>query len=358
MKSVLFYTDTPAYGGAERQMELLAEYLPQQGYRVSLACGSYGQLNIKNPAVYANIFKISAWHKHDPRHYLGLKKLLKNNNFDLIHLHLWNPGACRYAFWAAKQAGIPVIVTEHDPFPLTGLKNIIKQKCVRIADQIIVVSQDNYRQVRQAVHNPEKRLNIVHNGIKLDTFMDMLDNVSNIVQHEKKIISCIGELHPRKGHRYLIEAFQQMQPDFPELELHIAGTGPAESELKQKYGHLKGVRFLGWIKEVAPLLKKSTLFVLPSPNEAFGLVLLEAMASGTLVIAANQGGPKDIIEHGQSGYLVQPKSAKDLARQICYALTHPEEREQIEKNALIRVKKHFNAEGMAAKTAVVYQKLI
>ncbi|MFH1410889.1 MAG: glycosyltransferase family 4 protein, partial [Patescibacteria group bacterium] len=132
MKHILFYTDTPNLGGAEKHMLLLAKYLSAKEVQVSLAYGRYSKIS-KLHAEFARyckqIFVLSTLHKHDPRHYSQLRKILAKNKFDLIHLHLWNPGSCRYAFFMASNLKIPIITTEHDPFELKGVKKLIKKSC-------------------------------------------------------------------------------------------------------------------------------------------------------------------------------------------------------------------------------------
>ncbi len=357
--NILFYTDTPNYGGAEKQMEMLAKHLKPLGCNVSLACGAYSTLKRKKDElkkVYQEVFSLPTLHKHDPRHYTALKKLLKNGSFNLIHIHLWNPGSCRYAFWAAKQANLPIITTEHDPFELTGVKGAIKRRCLAKTDQIIAISMDNYRHLAQLGENAEKRLNIVHNGIELDRYMDNVDKASLPVQNGDLVITCIAELHERKGQKYLIEAFKKLQAQIPRLHLVLVGKGPNETELKKRYSDVTNLHFLGWRDDIPQILKASDLFVLPSLREAFGLVLLEAMASGLACVATDNGGTTDIIVDGETGYLVPPGSSERLADAIGKILRNPNMKADMERAGLERVQKEFTAEGMARKTYEVYLK--
>ncbi len=360
MKRILFYTDTPSYGGAEKQMELLAKHLRHFGYSVSLACGAYSVLKRRKAELekaYEHTYLLPTIHKHDPRHYTKLKKLLKTGDFDLIHIHLWNPGSCRYAFWAAQHAKIPIVTTEHDPFELGGLKHKIKKMCLAKSDQMIAISLDNYRHLSEYGENVKNRLSLINNGIEVDRFLDNHDKASLPVQKGDLVITCIAELHKRKGQKYLLQAFKKLQAEFPTLHLVLVGTGPTEKELKEKYGDIPNVHFLGWREDVPQILRASDIFVLPSLREAFGLVILEAMASGVIAVAADNGGAKDIIEHGKSGYLVPPANSERLIEVIRIILTNPDQKRDIEKSALERVKTHFTADVMAEKTAEVYGKL-
>lgn len=279
MKHILFYTDTPNYGGAEKQMELLAKHLKPLGYQVSLACGAYSVLKQKKDEldkVYEKIYLLLTIHKHDPRHYTKLKKLLKSGLFDLVHIHLWNPGSCRYAFWAAEHANLPIVTTEHDPFKLTGLKGKIKRMCLDKSDQMIAISLDNFRHLCEVDESVKNRLTLIHNGIEAGRFFDNHDKASLPVKDGGLVITCIAEMHPRKGHKYLIEAFKKLQTEMPTLHLVLVGTGPIEKDLKAQYDNLPNLHFLGWREDIPQILKASDIFVLPSLKEAFGLVLLEA----------------------------------------------------------------------------------
>lgn len=361
MKRILFYTDTPNYGGAERQMELLAKHLKPLGFEVSLAYGMYSKLAEKKAemeAAYAKTYLIPTLHKHDPRHYSYLKQLLREEKFDLLHIHLWNPGACRYAFWAGHHAKVPIVTTEHDPFELKGFKKWVKGLCLRKTDRIIAISSDNFRHLSELVDHADNRVFQIHNGIELGRFLDNQDRASLPTEPSSIVIICNAELHPRKGHKYLIQAFLRLQKEIPVLHLMLVTPGPLEQELKEKYGANPHIHFLGWRNDIPQVLKASDLFVLPSLREAFGLALVEAMASGVPVIATNTSGPKDIIENGKSGLLVPPGDSESLLKAIKTLLDNPGQRKDLAKNALERVKTLFTAERMAERTAEIYRGLL
>lgn len=360
MKHVLFYTDTPNFGGAEKHMFLLAKYLNQKEVAVSLAYGRYSQLS-KMRSEFANccqqVFVLDTLHKHDPRHYTELKKILKTHTFDLIHLHLWNPGACRYAFFAASALVVPIVTTEHDPFELTGLKGFIKKNCLQKTARTITVSQDNIRLLGEFYGVPEKRLELVHNGIEIDRFLDNHEEAHLPVQKGAPVIICIAELHPRKGHRYLFDAFSKLQTHRPNVQLVLVGSGPAERELKDRYSLWPNVHFLGWREDIPQILKASDILVLPSLKEAFGQVILEAMASGVTAVATDNGGVKDIIQDGITGYLVPPANSEALADRLARILSNPDQKRDVEKAALASVKAHFTVQKMAENTLAVYRKV-
>ena len=357
---ILFYTDTPNIGGAEKQMLLLAKHLHEKGIQVSLAYGGYSkvrQMHDDFAPWCENVYVLPTIHKHDFRHYFRLREILAHGGFDLIHIHLWNPGAGRYAFFAAHHAGVPVVTTEHDPFELRGLKKWIKGKCLEKTNQTIAISSENFRLLGNYYGIPKERLNLVHNGIEVEKFLENVDRAQLPVTEGDIVVTCIAELHPRKGHKYLLEAFQKLQLETPRLHLMLVGTGPAEKDLREKYGDLPNVHFLGWRNDIPQILKASDIFVLPSLKEAFGLVVLEAMASGVIAVATNNGGTVDIIENGKTGYLIPPANSERIIETIYIILQNPDQKRDIEKAAIERVQSEFTASKMATRTMQVYQKI-
>ncbi len=354
---VLFYTDTPNTGGAERQMLMLAAELKRLGHTVDLAYGAYSRLTEMRPdfeKVCGAVFELPVLHKHDPRHYTRLKKILKAGGYDLLHIHLWNPGAGRYAFWAGRSMGVPIVTTEHDPFMLGGLKGWLKRRCLRVTARTICLSGANADLMREADGVPEEKIAVVPNGIEAEPFLNASPAHDLPVKPGDIVVTCVAELHPRKGHEFLLKAFERLTLREPRLQLMLAGRGPLETSLRERFGALPNVHFLGWRNDVPALLKASDMVVLPSLKEAFGLAVLEAMATGRAVIATQTAGPLDIIEDGKMGLLVPPGNSEALEDAILKLVDHPEEKVALEKAALERVKERYTAKIMAERTAAVY----
>lgn len=360
MKRVLFYTDTPNLGGAEKHMLLLAKHLSKKGVKISLAYGRYSQvakLHSDFEKYCENVYVLNTLHKHDPRHYTELRKLLRRKDFDLFHIHLWNPGSARYAFRAADKLVGSIITTEHDPFELSGMKKWIKAGCLRRTDMTIVVSSDNYRLLEEYYQVPKERLEMVPNGIEIDRFTDNTETAALPVEKGGQIVTCIAELHHRKGHRYLLEAFRKVQAHMPSVHLVLVGRGPEESRLKSRFANVPNLHFLGWRDDIPQILRASDILVLPSLKEAFGQVLLEAMASEVACVATNNGGPADVIQDGLTGYLVPPANSQAIAEKISVLLKNPTQKRDIEKAALHRLKQEFTADKMAEGTLAAYEKI-
>jgi glycosyltransferase involved in cell wall biosynthesis len=115
-----------------------------------------------------------------------------------------------------------------------------------------------------------------------------------------------GRLAREKGIDLLVDAFQSARTHEPRLHLVLAGVGPEEEMLRSRLG--SSATFLGWLRgdELARTYASADAFLFASTTDTFGQVILEAQASGLPVVAANQGGPASLIEHGQSGLLAPP----------------------------------------------------
>jgi glycosyltransferase involved in cell wall biosynthesis len=138
MVKVIFYTDTPIYGGAERHMTLLARNLDKEKYQVTIVFSAYKELNNWHEELNTagiNVIRLKVFHKHDPKHLFILKKLLAKEKPDILHIHIWNPASCRYAFFAANTKITKIVATEHDPFSLKGIKKSIMVRSCCCAKQ-------------------------------------------------------------------------------------------------------------------------------------------------------------------------------------------------------------------------------
>jgi len=152
-------------------------------------------------------------------------------------------------------------------------------------------------------------------------------------------IGFVGRLSPEKGLANLIEALGTLHEDHPELHLLVAGVGPEKErlvELTSECGVKREVKFLGWIERprLAEFYGRLRLLVIPSSTEGLPNAMLEAMASGTIVLATRVGAIPDVIRPHVNGFLVDGNSPKSLEEAIRFILeTDVASLEQIALNA-------------------------
>ena len=363
-KHIVFYTDTPLIGGAENQMYLLAKFLDKEKYEITLICSDFKNLDdwtkkFENEDI--KVVRLNVAHKHDPRHYFQLKAYLKHNKVDMMHIHVWNPASCRYALKLAGKYNVPTVITEHDPFELPRMKMMIKRKLFNKVSHVIAVSESNHQLLINLFPELKNRITTIHNGIDVAWFESQL--LSFTLKHRddhrkenfnatknSKIILSVAELHERKGLKYLIEAMPKVIENCPTCKLVLVGAGPDENTLKHlvKEKNIENhVIFLGYRKDIPHIMKSADIFVLPSEKEAFGLVLLEAMAAELPIIASEVGGIPEIIENGVNGMLIPPHDEDRIANAIIKLLNDPKTVDKFKTTGNKLLKKAFDARIMA-----------
>ena len=362
---ILFYTDTPLFGGAEKQMLMLARHLNPEKYIPVFAVRQSETLEkwyeeIRHSQIELHIIKKTS--KNSPANLPALLKIIKKTHPALIHAHIWNPVACKYAFPAALLSGIPIVTTEHDPFALTGHRKIYKKLTLRQTSRIITVSNANRELMQDLYPKQAYKVTTVHNGIEKTRVKigELQKNqLKKSVFHagiQTKVVFSAGALHPRKGFKYLITAFGEVAGKLDNIKLVIAGLGPSQPDLVKLIENLgleKKTVLLGYREDIDSLMQASDIFVLPSLKEAFGLVILEAMQNGLPIIATKAGGVPEIISSEEFGVLVKPANKQALAKALYKLLIHPETLAKLKDNGLRHWQK-FSAAEMARQTEAVY----
>jgi glycosyltransferase involved in cell wall biosynthesis len=171
------------------------------------------------------------------------------------------------------------------------------------------------------------------------------------------VIGTVGRVAKEKGFQYAIEAMTTVLKYVPGARLVIVGDGPHRDALvaQARALHLETrVRFAGHQTDVNPWLALFDLFVLPTPWEAFGLVLLEAMRFSIPVIATDCAGPTEIIQDQQSGILVPPRDSAVLARAIIELSQDPERSRRIGSSGLQTVEQCYSVDKMVEATLAFY----
>jgi glycosyltransferase involved in cell wall biosynthesis len=164
-----------------------------------------------------------------------------------------------------------------------------------------------------------------------------------------------------KGIEYLLRAAALLRHEFPALRVEIAGAGPHYDKLKAvatETGLSQRVAFLGWIDDLAGLLPRWDVFVMPSREEGFGIAALDAMAAGLPVVASDVGGIPELVEDGKTGWLVPPGDDDALASRLRPLLANPELRRSMGAAGYVRARDHFAAARMVEAFAQLYDELV
>jgi glycosyltransferase involved in cell wall biosynthesis len=199
------------------------------------------------------------------------------------------------------------------------LSRFALERCDTLITQTRIVKDDILNRF------PGTRIEVVPNGITLPQKR----------AHGDKIVF-LGRLNKVKGIEFLIDAVRDIK-DCPELV--ISGSGPEEAKLRAMSEGLN-VRITGRIAAVEDLYRQGKFFVLPSLSEGLPQVILEAMSYGLPVISTRVGGIPDVIEHGKTGFLVEPGNSEELRKHIEILLSDEAICERMSERCLTEVKKY------------------
>jgi N-acetyl-alpha-D-glucosaminyl L-malate synthase BshA len=289
----------------------------------------------------------------------------------LIHTHWLLPqglvGSLIYRFLK-----VPHVATIHG-----SDLNIIKKHpllyplcrfIVQNADSITVNSSYMQQQLLDVVPGYTAKVRIIPMGVDPEKISTVPVPDRKEYNQTGKIILSVGRLVDVKGIVYLINALQEVLRQYPYTVLHIIGSGPDYASLVKRTSELgleNHIRFLGTVNhnDLQPYYRSADVFILPSIttggiSEAFGVVLLEAMAAGCPVIGSNTGGIPDIIVDGETGFLVPERDADALAEKIIRVLSDKPLREKFCRNGLVRVREKFSLDIVAEQFLEVYSSVL
>lgn len=303
------------------------------------------------------------------RMYYGIRKtvikLYKEFTFDLIHAHVVLPDGYSGAL-LAQDFKKPLVVTIHGRDLQYNIHRDAKCKeavahVLQQSSKIIVVSE-KLRRLAVEHFNAGDKLHVVHNGVDIQKIA-MAEEVRDNTNGRKNIILSVSNLVPSKGIDLNICAIKRLKDKYPQLQYWVVGSGPEEKKLRDIVAHHgleKQVKFIGRQPHTVALryMAGCDLFSLPSWNEGFGIVYIEAMALGKPVIGCQGEGPDDILEHGKTGLKVKPRDVDNLAEAIDFLLSHPEEARTMGERARKLVLDHYTWEKNAEKTIQVYREVL
>ncbi|NVK58099.1 MAG: glycosyltransferase [Alteromonadaceae bacterium] len=330
MSRIAFYLTSFDGGGAERNTALIAAEMSRQGHTVLVIVDRDTGPNRK---LLPSCVQVEILSSNFMRNIFGLRRILNKWRADVVFARL---GLCPIVATLAKPRSCRLIISYHNPYdPNTSLGVRATWWAVpvlsRIANATFGVSVDIKNELLK-FGAPPRRCHSIPNPVALDWINSNKDEALPIgFPTRKPFILSVGRLVPQKGYSDLIAAYASIADKVNE-ELVILGQGPLEKELReqiQTLGVENRVHLAGYMENPFPAYASCRLFVLASHWEGFGNVMVEALACGASVVATNcPGGPKDILENGRFGTLVQVQNPSALAKAILTTLNTSADIEQ------------------------------
>ena len=341
------------WGGGEAQVFGLLAYLSGKGHRNVLLAHPRGVLFERCRALDVQLRPLSMRNDLDLRSVAGLRKLIRSEDFDIVHFHTKRAHAL--SLWLPRSGKKPkYVVTRRMDYPERAgwYTNLLYNRRV---DGVIAISAAIATLLRQAGVE-ENRIRRISSGVDAARF-DRRQNELN----EVKTIGCIGVLKERKGQRFLLEAAAELKSRGLKLEYRFAGDGSLRAELEnqaKRFGIGPEARFLGFVGDMAEFFAGVDLVAMPSLFEGLGIAALEAMAAAKPVVATRVGGLAELIIDGETGILVPPGDGRALADAIGRLAVSPPLAAAMGRRGRERVLGDFTLEQMAVRNETYYYELL
>jgi glycosyltransferase involved in cell wall biosynthesis len=269
---------------------------------------------------------------------------LFKREFDLIHAHELFAPSSFYSAVVAKVKNIPFLVTQHnDQLPTSRMKRILYNVDARTSGNYVLAQAKRIIALSRTIKNhllmfgvKEERIEVIPNAIDTEEFTP---DKANLLEENwgisPPVVLFVGRLIEQKGIRYLLEAFLKVIKELPDVKLVLVGGGPEEKRLIKVQNKCSNIYRIDFVdnKLMPYVYSGCDVVVLPSLEERFGNVVLEAMASGKPVIGSFVGGMKDTIVHGTTGYHVQPMNSEQISYFLLKILSDENLRKKLGQNA-------------------------
>ncbi|WNF22637.1 glycosyltransferase [Mesobacillus jeotgali] len=292
-------------------------------------------------------------------------KMHQQEKFDMIHAHVALPDGFA-AYLLSKEIGIPYVLTVHgqDLQKTVKLSSECKKQVgftLEHASKVIYVSS-KLKKLESEIF-PDVLVNevIIPNGVSqkwLNVKKDKARSDANFNGSGPRLLS-VSNLYFEKGIQDNIVAVSKLVAEYPDLQYIVVGDGPEREKLEgmaKKLGIERNVVFKGAFKpnHVIEIMNECDVFSLPSFNEAFGIVYIEAMACAKPVIACRGEGPEDYITSGLNGFLMKPRDTEELTEILRQLFLNPTQRSQVAENARTLIENEYNWNSAAKKIKDVY----
>jgi glycogen(starch) synthase len=374
-------------GGLGRHVRKLSEHLAREGIEMHVLTRRGGRLpaeevrhgvvvhRVREPPFPKDVNAFVRWvddMNADMRE-LALE-LCERFEFDVVHSHDWLVATVAEA--VARGIGRPWLVTVHateygrhqgwvQNHPQSHI-HAVERLMVRRADRVITCSQYMRGHVASVFGVSPRRISVIQNGIDPRDLEPVSDDLAGLRSRfagpDERLVLMVGRLVYEKGFHLALDALAQVVRRLRDVRFVVAGTGTAEAELKRqarRLGLSKHGAFLGWTGDdmLHSLYRVADLCIVPSIYEPFGLVALEAMASGCLCVVAETGGLREVVPaDGTAGVRFRSRDSDALGRVLEQVLTDEQTRAQLAAEGREHVLR-FGWPDVARQTLALYELL-
>lgn len=369
----------PSRGGVETYVYNLCRGLVERGHQVKVITSSRG----KPPGKYHEwIDGIEVIRYPERLHFLEAPILpliafhALFEDYDILNIHNMIPTISELALIFGRCRRKPIVLTYYNDTETqqygvlgrfaTKAYAKIARSIAQLADQIVALNKA-YAETSPVLSSVLDRIAIIPCGVDLNKFTPLQtssedNDLSRI--NKSHIILYVGKLIWYKGIEYLIQAMKTVLENVDDAQLIIVGDGPERSKLAALANELgvgEHVTFTGWVPDesLPKYYQIADLLVLPSISrrEAFGIVLLEAMACGKPVIVSDIPGPNMVIKNNENGLIVPPKNVLRLAEAIIGLLVDEDRRKEMGAHSRKLVEAKYDWDNIVERYEAIYSEI-
>lgn len=368
-RKVLWLIKGLGLGGAEKLLSLSLPYIDRDKYDYEVAY----LLPWKNALVDdfrredIPVHCLNQSRPYDIRTLWRLNRLLRNENVDVLHVHLPYSGIMGRI--ASRMSPVKAVVyTEHNLWQryhkITSLFNKITY---RWNDAVIAVSNEVEHSIRDNYSvNGKPKLDVIPNGVDIALLQNVMARKRDIrpefgIPADHAIVVHVANFTPKKRHCDLLEAVKLVINKNCKVTFILVGQGPLQEKTEadaRRLGIEDNVVFAGFRADATDIMAAADMFVLPSQFEGMPVSMLEAMALGTPVIASRVGGIPEVLEDRLDGILIDAMEPGQLADSVLRLLADQDLRATLSNKALIKVRQKFSIEDMVRSTESVYDEML
>ncbi|MEI7541988.1 MAG: glycosyltransferase family 4 protein [bacterium] len=357
----------PLYGGVQEYVYHLKEEYKKLGYFVRVITGKFKKEPSQDEKDVIRIgsgipFMIngSTGRIIVVRKIKDVKKTFLKHKFDIIHYQ--EPFVPFLSHAILNNSNSVNIATFHANFDKNAFYkyggSFLKPLWKKIHGRIAVSPSAKASITR---YFSDRQVEIIPNGVDINRFSPKNKPLEQFSDGKLNILFT-GRIEERKGLIYLIQAYKLLKKKYPNIRLIVVGRGPLLKN-HRKYiikNRIRGIHFEGFVSsQILPrYFASADIFCSPALfGESFGIVLLEAMASGKPVVAFDISGYRDVVDNNTNGLLAVPKSVKSLYKKLEILIKSKTLRQKLGKNGLLKTR-NFTWKKIAARNLSFYKKIM
>jgi glycosyltransferase involved in cell wall biosynthesis len=348
-------------GGGEVHVADLVRGLANRGHAVYLAVRPESPLRAPLAGVIASWHELPLRNSLDVQSARAIAQLIVEHRIDIVHAHMGRDYLV--AALACKQAtSAKLILTRHHYLPLK--RGALYRWMLSDVAAIIAVSDSVRDSVLERLRLPADRVRTLPNWIDPDRFKPSDRDAARAIYRIRSniVVACIGQIVKAKGQEEFVRAAASLARIRSDVEFLIAGDEHDDekpftrylTELAESLGLGERLRFVGHVRNIPELLAAVDVVVVPSWDEGFSLVTIEAMAARRAVLASNAGGITGIIKDNVTGLMFPPRDVHALTDKLLWLVSDAPLRERLSSQSQREVYTRFGREQIIDQIEALY----